>query len=252
MTLNVQDVCGTSRNRRASGGAMSLPMLISLCAKTRKSLARFYFIRHGETEWNALGRLCGRTDVPLSDAGRRQTHLLALRLKPLPVKALYTSPLQRALETARFVSEAIGSEPVVDGRLVELNYGLWEGSTYEAIKRASPEIYRAWQQDPGGTAPPGGESGEQLIERVTPFLAEVAERHSDGNVVVVCHRTVNRLLACHFLGVPLSEYRRRVPMENAALNIFETREGKWHVVTLNETSHLIPSAAEPTSTLKGE
>src|ERR1017187_6836796 len=141
-------------------------MLISLCAKTRRSMALFYFIRHGETEWNALGRLCGRTDVPLSDAGRRQAQLLARRLKPLPVEALYTSPLQRALETARFVSNAIGREPVVDVRLVELNYGSWEGSTYEEINRANPEIYRAWQQDPGSIAPPGGESSEQLIERV--------------------------------------------------------------------------------------
>jgi broad specificity phosphatase PhoE len=215
-------------------------------------MARFYFTRHGQTEWNALGRLCGRTDVSLSVVGRRQARLLALRLKPLPVEALYTSPLQRALETARFVSKAIGREPVVDVRLVELNYGAWEGSTYQEINRTSPEIFRAWQRDPGGSAPPGGESGEQLIERVTPFLADVAQRHGDGNVVVVCHRTVNRLLACHFLGVPLSEYRRRVPMENAALNIFETREGKWHVVTLNETSHLAASTAVPTSTLKGE
>ena len=150
------------------------------------------------------------------------------------------------------MSNAIGREPVVDVRLVELNYGAWEGNTYEEINRADPEIYRAWQQDPGSIAPPAGESGRQLIERITPFLVDVAQRHRDGNVVVVCHRTVNRLIACHFLGVPLSEYRRRVPMENAALNIFETREGKWHVVTLNETSHLAPAPAGPASTLQGE
>jgi probable phosphoglycerate mutase len=205
-------------------------------------MALFYFLRHGETAWNAEGRLCGSTDVPLSDAGRRQAQLLARRLQPILVDALYSSPLSRALESARLIGKAIGLEPVVDRRLAELNYGAWEGRTFEEIKRADPATYRAWDADPGELAPPEGETGAHLIERVTPFLAEVAERHPSGNVVVVCHKTVCRLLACHIMGVPLSEYRRRVPMENAALNIFETREGKWRVVTLNDTSHLAAQA----------
>jgi len=210
-------------------------------------MALFYFLRHGETAWNAEGRLCGSTDVPLSDVGRRQAQLLALRLKPILVDALYSSPLGRALETARVIGEAIGREPVVDRRLAELNYGAWEGRTFEEIQRATPAIYRAWDADPGTMAPPEGESGVQLIERVTPFLVELAQRHLHGNVVVVCHKTVCRLLACHIMGVPLSEYRRRVAMENAALNIFETREGKWHVVALNDTSHLSTLRTEPAS-----
>jgi broad specificity phosphatase PhoE len=86
-----------------------------------------------------------------------------------------------------------------------------------------------------------------LIERVTPFLAEVAHRHQSENVVVVCHKTVCCLLACHIMGVPLSEYRRRIAMENAAVNNFEAWERAWHVVTLSDTSHLSPSAAEEES-----
>jgi probable phosphoglycerate mutase len=207
-------------------------------------MALFYFLRHGETTWNAEGRFCGSTDVPLSDAGRRQAQLLGRRLQPLLVEALYSSTLGRALETARLIGEAIGREPVVDPRLAELHYGAWEGLTPEEFQRAYPAIYRAWDADPATVAPPGGETGVHLIERVTPFLAEVAQRHEQGNVVVVCHKTVCRLLACHIMGVPLSEYRRRVPMENAALNIFETHEGKWRVVALNDTSHLIGSSGD--------
>ena len=155
-------------------------------------MALFYFLRHGETEWNAEGRVCGRTDVPLSDAGRRQARLLARRLQSIPVLALYSSPLVRALESARIIGEVIGREPLVDCRLAELNYGAWEGSTFEEIQRTTPAIYRAWDTDAATHAPPGGESGEQLIARVTPFLADVAQRHPHGNVVVVCHRTVRR------------------------------------------------------------
>jgi broad specificity phosphatase PhoE len=215
-------------------------------------MALFYFIRHGETEWNAAGRLCGRTDVPLSDAGRRQAQLLASRLKPIPFVALYSSPLRRALETASILGRAIGRDAVADPRLVELSYGAWEGRTYEESKRANPDVYRAWELDPGSVAPPKGESGEQLIERVKPFLADVAQRHSSGNVAVVCHRTVCRLVACHIMGVPLKEYRQRIPMDNAALNILETREGKWHVVAVNDSSHLATLEAEPASALQEE
>jgi broad specificity phosphatase PhoE len=215
-------------------------------------MALFYFIRHGETEWNAAGRLCGRTDVPLSDVGRRQAQLLAVRLKPIPFEALYSSPLRRALETASILGHAIGREAVADPRLLELSYGAWEGRTSDEIKRANPDVYRAWEQDPASVAPPEGESGEQLIERLKPFLADVEQRHLSGNVVVVCHRTVCRLLACHIMGVPISEYRKRIPMDNGALNIFETMKGKWHVVALNDSSHLSSALAEPASTLQGE
>jgi len=206
-------------------------------------MALFYFLRHGETEWNVEGRFCGRTDVPLSDAGRRQARLLAQRLKPVLVDLLYSSPLRRALETARLIGEAIGREPIVDPRLTELNYGTWEGLSLEEIKRAGPATFQAWEKDPGSLAPPEGESGVQLIERVMPFLGDLAERHPGGNAMVVCHKTVCRLLACHFMGVPLAEYRQAVRVDNAALNIFEMREGIWRVAGLNDTSHLVPSEA---------
>ena len=215
-------------------------------------MALFYFVRHGETEWNAQGRWCGRTDGPLSDAGRRQAELLAQRLRLLAFEALYSSPLGRALETARTIGKAIELEPVVDQRLVELSYGVWEGKTYEETRRVAPEDYRAWEADPASVAPPQGETGVQLVERVRPFLDELAQRHLTGNVVVVCHRTVCRLIACHIMGIPLSEYRQRIPMANAALNIFAAEKGNWRVVALNDTSHLSPDATEPPADNKGQ
>jgi broad specificity phosphatase PhoE len=210
-------------------------------------MALFYFVRHGETEWNTEGRVCGRTDVLLSAAGRQQAWLLAQRLKSVPFEVLYSSPLRRALDTARLIGEATGKEPVVDLRLAELDYGTWEGKLFEEICQADPALYHAWVADPGRVAPPQGESGEQLIERVAPFLADLAVRHPHGNVVVVCHKTLCRLLACYILGVPLSEYRRRVAVENAALNIFQHSEEGWRLVTLNDTSHLSIPHADLTS-----
>ena len=202
-------------------------------------MALFYFLRHGETEWNAEGRLCGCSDVPLSENGRRQAQLLAHRLKSVPAQELYSSPLVRALETARLIGQAIGRVPVVDQRLIELNYGEWEGHTFEECRRSSPDRYRAWEMDPAAVAPPQGESGAHLVERVWPFMDELSKRHPGGNVVVVCHKTVCRLLACHIMGIPLAEYRQRVRMDNSALNIFATHGEHWRVVTLNDTAHLV-------------
>jgi phosphoserine phosphatase len=208
-------------------------------------MALFYFIRHGETQWNAEGLLSGRTDVPLSEAGMRQAQLLAERLRAVPVEAMYSSPLERAVETARLIGQAIGRESVVDQRLVELNYGAWEGRTFEEVIRSAPDDYRNWAADPAHVAPPEGETGLHLVERVMPFLAELAQRHQKGNVVVVCHKTVCRLVACQIMGIPLSEYRERIKMDNAALNIFESEEGKWRAVVVNDTSHLAIADAQP-------
>ena len=84
-------------------------------------MALFYFLRHGETLWNAEGRLCGRTDVALSDTGRQQAQLLARRVQRILIDVLYASPLKRALETARIIGQAIGRDPVVDFQLAEMN-----------------------------------------------------------------------------------------------------------------------------------
>ena len=186
--------------------------------------------------------------------GRAQAQLLAQRLQqPSSSTALYSSPLQPRLGNCagdRRSHRAASRCWTIAWS--ELNYGAWEGQTFEEIKRAAPAVYQAWDADPGSLAPPEGETGVHLIARVTPFLAELAQRHQTGNVVVVCHKTVCRLLACHIMGVPLAEYRRRIPMENAALNIFELEAGRWHIVTLNEVAHLSARLDAPLPGVPGE
>jgi alpha-ribazole phosphatase len=198
----------------------------------------FYLLRHGETEWNAQNRFCGRTDVPLSDAGRRQAHRLGERLKSMPIEVLYSSPLKRALETARVISGITGLKPTVDERLAEINYGQWEGKTLEEILKDDPAVFRAWSADPGRVAPAGGESGIEAQQRVVPFLDELARKHRGQHVAVVFHKTVCRLAVCHFLGMSPSDYRRRLTMDNTALNIVLPCEDGWQLVTYNDISHL--------------
>jgi alpha-ribazole phosphatase len=198
----------------------------------------FYLLRHGETEWNAENRLCGRTDVPLSEAGCRQAKSLAERLKSIPFEALYSSPLKRALETARLISECVGLQPVPDQRLVELDYGQWEGKTLAEIMENDPKTFHAWDANPAQVAPPGGESGLEAQQRVVSFLDSLAARHPQGHVLVVFHKTVCRLAICHALGLSPCEYRRRLIVSNAALSIIQARPYGWQLITFNDTSHL--------------
>jgi len=208
----------------------------------------FYWVRHAESDWNAANRLCGRTDVALSEMGRLQARRLAERFAALPVEALYTSPLRRAVETAEIIAERHGIQPVVEPSLVELNYGAWEGMTFAEIMHRDGENFRAWDADPGAVAPPGGESGEEALARITPFLDMLRTRHPQGNVVVVSHKTISRLIVCHVLGLSLSEYRRRLTMDNAAVSIIQPEEPGWRLVLLNDISHLaVPGTSPPTA-----
>jgi broad specificity phosphatase PhoE len=212
-------------------------------------MADFYFVRHAESAWNAENRLCGRTDTPLSAEGRTQAEQLAERFRGFHPDAFYMSPLERARETAEIIARGIGLTPTVDERLTEINYGAWEGKTFEGVMQQDAELYRLWDADPAAVAPPDGESGAQALARVTPFLEELVARHPSerARILVVTHKTVCRLVACHVLGLPPSEYRRRLTMDNAAVNIFRRDEKGWRLALLNDTSHLASSDARRSS-----
>ena len=214
-------------------------------------MALFYLVRHGESAWNAENRLCGRSDVPLSEAGRRQAMSLAERLKPIPFEAFYTSPLARAVETARLVAEARGLEPVPDQRLVELDYGEWEGRTLSDILENDAQAFRAWDAQPAQLAPPGGESGLAAQQRIVSFLDFLAARHQQGRVLVTFHKTVCRLAICHVLGMAPDEYRKRLVLSNAALSIIRSRPNGWQLVSFNDASHLSACLLEANSLSEG-
>ena len=207
----------------------------------------FYLVRHGESAWNAEDRLCGRSDIPLSDGGRRQAKSLAERLRPLPFEGFYTSPLERAFETARLIAQSVGLEPVPDARLVELDYGQWEGRTLADIMENDALAFRAWDAKPAQLAPPGGESGLAAQQRVVSFLDFLAAKHPQDRVLVTFHKTVCRLAICHVLGVAPDEYRRRLVLNNTALSIIRSRPYGWELITFNDTSHLSASPAVRTS-----
>jgi broad specificity phosphatase PhoE len=152
---------------------------------------RLLLARHGETDWNRIGRWQGQADPPLNEAGRRQAVELAERLAGDGVVAIYTSDLQRASETARVVGERLGLAVVEDPGLREIDVGSWSGLTRDEVQQRDPEGFARWL---GGEIGHDGETREQLTDRVVATVERIAAAHDGGTIVVVSHGGAIRAL----------------------------------------------------------
>jgi broad specificity phosphatase PhoE len=156
------------------------------------------FIRHGETAHNRDGRLQGRADVELSVRGLEQVARLATRLAPCEIAGVYSSPLRRARQTATAIAAVSGCELEIDERLIELDYGDWDGRRLGEI---APEEWAAWRADPT-FSPPGGESLVAVTARVDSFCREhLAAAGARANVIAVSHVSPIKAAVCWALGV---------------------------------------------------
>lgn len=164
----------------------------------------FWFLRHGETDWNAALRYQGQTDIPLNDTGRQQAARNGRRLKALLGEQAagldyVASPLARASETMRIARAEMGLEPDafrLDDRLKEQHYGHWEGQLWHDLPKIDPEGFAARDLDKWGWCPRGGESYRMLSERIAGWLAGV-----ERDAVVASHGAVSRTLRGLVLGL---------------------------------------------------
>lgn len=202
-----------------------------LALPDRREATRFILVRHAETEQSARGRCYGRLDVRLSPRGLRQAQALADALAGLPLAAVYSSPLIRALDTARPLAAARGVDVSLLEVLAELDFGEVEGLTYDEIEAERPELFRAWMDDPARVRFPGGESLADLRARVLPALEQIRARHAGEAVAVVAHGGVIRLVLADALGV-----------EDGALFRLDQAEGGVSVVDWLEGVPLLRAA----------
>ncbi|WP_367914787.1 histidine phosphatase family protein [Leadbetterella sp. DM7] len=177
-----------------------------------------YLLRHGETDFNAQNnRYCGRTDIPVNAKGRAQAEAVRRQLEGVTFMGVYSSPLLRAYETAQIVS---GRKVTKDDRLIEVDFGLWEGKTREQFTKEHPDSWEKWSADPStNRAGVNGETGQEVVTRVDAFFEELLGTHREGTFLVVAHNGVNRLFMAHKLGMPLANYRRIV-QQNSSVTRF--------------------------------
>jgi probable phosphoglycerate mutase len=141
--------------------------------------------RHGETDWNSERRWQGWADQPLNEVGRAQARELGASLANRGIDAVYSSDLLRAAQTARIVAETLGLTVTVDRGLREVDVGDWSGRVHSEIEGLDPEGYERWQN--GGKGWNGGESYEQMGERVVAAILRIALRHPGQTLLIVTH-----------------------------------------------------------------
>ncbi len=158
---------------------------------------RLILLRHGQTEWNALQKYQGQTDIPLNDTGRQQAERAAeYLLKHEQVQTIYCSDLSRTRETAEIAAHKLRLPVYYDRRLREASFGIWEGMTFSEVYEKYPQEFKQWYQDIWKYKMTGGETFSEVWERVSLATEEIIQRHN-GTVLVVTHGGVVKSLLGH-------------------------------------------------------
>lgn len=189
-----------------------------------------YLIRHGHTVWHDTGGVAGRTDIGLSDAGRAAVAALRDTISQTFHPALHVSSLQRTRDTAAILF-ADRDDAIVDDRLVELDFGAWEGSTWDAVHRDHGDALAAWGDDWVNRAPPHGESFGQQIARCQAWLDD-ALRARDDAIVAVTHGGSIRALLTVLLDVP-ADHAMQFTIDPARLYRLERHGAGWRCTHRN-------------------
>lgn len=192
-------------------------------------------IRHGESTFNAEGRVQGHLDVRLSDLGRRQAEAAAQALAGQRVEVVHASPLQRALETAHIVAQVFNVAVRTDPRLKEINVGVFQGRLRSEIHQLYPKEIALWDSEDLDYVVPGGESRNQLKERGLAAFRSIIEAGHQQAVLVSHGRllvtTLKALLNIPAQAPPFS-------LQNGSITTLAVDDGKIDLLTLDSTAHL--------------
>jgi alpha-ribazole phosphatase len=181
-------------------------------------ITKVWLIRHGEPCESSRGRCYGKLDVELSENGREQIHGVAEFLRDQQIHAIYASPRKRTTESARIVSAGRNCTVRVEERFSEIDFGDFEGRSYDEIAAIYPAVYRQWMEHPTETQFPNGESFEQMRQRVLQAFREILALHRGKNIALLSHGGVNRIVLADALGV-LSANIFRIAQDYAAINL---------------------------------
>ena len=200
-------------------------------------MGQVYIVRHGETEWNAQGRIQGHSDIPLSDNGRAQAQSVARRLSGIPFSVAYASDISRTHETAQIILGATAPALHTTPQLREYSKGVFEGLTVDEYARQYPDQYQASLQNDLDFAPTGGETIRETSIRMSRFVDETLQNHQDETTLVVGHGGSLRSLIVALLALPL-EANWKFVMDNCALSLVHTYPNNAVLHLYNDTAHL--------------
>ena len=204
----------------------------------RGTPTRLLLLRHGQTELSVQRRYSGRGNPALTDVGRQQAGAAARYLAHRGgIAAVFSSPLQRAYDTAATAAKALGLDVTVDDDLIETDFGAWEGLTFGEAAQRDPELHRRWLQDTG-TTPPDGESFDEVLDRVLRARQRIVAGHGGATVLVVSHVTpIKMLLRLALDAGPGILYRLHLDLASLSIAEFYS-DGASSVRLVNQTGYL--------------
>ena len=177
-------------------------------------MIKIYIARHGETTWNAEGKIQGRSDPDLSPKGYTQSLRLLEKLKERPISAIYTSTLKRSILTAEPIAQHLGLPIRKRSELDEIAFGIFEGVKFTEVEGHLRQEWDRFKENRLTYHIPGAENYTDVAERVNPLKEKVLREHEGQDILIVAHRGVNRMLVGLLLEISLEE----------ALNIEQTNE----------------------------
>jgi alpha-ribazole phosphatase len=200
-------------------------------------MTRLLLVRHGRSAWNSLGRIQGQIDIELDDEGIRQAHRVAERVGQYSIGAIYSSPLQRARVTAELIGAKLSLPVTCDDRLMEYQFGVVTGLTWDELVVQHPELAKRWSDDAWTVPIDGSEGRVTFAARVKAAMDDIIARHPDQQVAVVAHGGTFNVYLAKMLGLDL---KRRHPFHfgNTSLSSLEVKNGAFSVHFLNDTCHL--------------
>ncbi len=199
-----------------------------------------YLVRHGATANNVAHppRLQGaRSAAELSGEGRVQAKAAAALLADRSIDAVYSSPLMRARQTAEIIAARVQRPLQVIQELIEVDVGDWEGRAWTEIQQSEPDAYRRFMDNPDEHPYAGGETLQQVRQRVVPVMAFLMQQNAGKAIVVVAHNVVNRVYLAGLMQLPLA-LARSIPQENGGINVIRGRAGEDKLITTNAAFHL--------------
>lgn len=184
---------------------------------------KLYLVRHGETDWNLENKIQGRTDTPLNENGRRQARELADKVSRElgGIRKIYSSRQKRALETAQIIGRKLAVDPIAYQGLEEMSLGEWEGYTWKQVREVFPQEYQIWHQNRRYQVPPGGESYQQLLDRLLPALDAII-RKEDQDILIVTHSALIMTLMSYIYDTPFEDMAKNYKIGNAAIVELDT------------------------------
>ena len=199
---------------------------------------QLFLVRHGETESNRMGLALGRADIPLNEHGRWQAQRLAEGLAGEPLAAVYSSPLLRALHTAREIAARHGLEVQAGDGFIEMDVGELDGLTFAEVRSRYPGLLEVWVSPSGPEKSwPGGERLLDVQRRAWDAVEGLLQRHGEAAVCVVTHNFVILSLLTRVLGIELARFRS-LRHSVGAVSVLELGPKRTILVRLNDTCHL--------------